>query len=275
MPVSPTDISLTFSGGGTNIYPDLSLGGEPSVQPILGNRLFDDIAETETLDGMIDYRCFYLNNDSSVYTFYDCQLSIFYTSAGEVTVELGFDFTNERQNITIINGSSVTGGSFTIQYTDYDGVHELVISHDSSLAVWSNNLQTALRTIINLDEVVVSASASGSDFIFEIDFLGKAGNRFHETIALKSGGNNLISSLSTSIAIVKTVNGGPINRIADEIDADTTIPHDIVFSSSEVSLGDLRPLDSVPIWLKRTVPANAQAVENDGFTFKLKGSAVQ
>lgn len=275
MTVSATDISLTFSGGGTNIYPDLSLGGEPSVQPILGNRLFDDVAESETQNGMIDYRCFYLNNESPVYTFYDCLLSIYYTLAGEVTVELGFDFTNERQNITISNGTAVTGGSFTIQYTDYDGVHELAIAHDNSLAVWSGNLQTALRTIINLDDVVVSASTSGSDCIFEIDFLGKAGNRFHETIALKSGGNNLTSPVATSIAIVKTVNGGPINRIADEIDADTTIPHDIIFSSTEISLGDLRPLDSVPIWLKRVVPANAQAVENDGFTFKLKGSAVQ
>jgi hypothetical protein len=92
-------------------------------------------------------------------------------------------------------------------------------------------------------------------------------------MVLKTGGNNLVASQTTTISVVKSVSGGPINRIADVIDVDTTTPNNIVFNTT-ASVGDIRPLDSIPIWIKRTVPANTPAVENDGFVLRIKGDGI-
>ncbi len=274
MAVTDTDISLTYSGGGTNTDPDASLGGDPSVQPIFAKRLFDDVSEEETTNGVIDYRCFYLHNENAVDTLFDAEVSVLYTQAGNVTVQLGFDFTNERQVITITNATSITSGSFDLEYEDLYAVNTITVNWNLSLSTWATNLETELRTITNLETVTVSGSYSDTSVVFEIDFVGVAAGRFHETLRLASGGNNLVATEVVSVGIVKTVEGGPINKIADEIDVETTAPNDVVFSENTTVIGDLRPLDSVPIWVKRIVPANTPPLENDGFTFKIKGSAV-
>jgi hypothetical protein len=274
MPLTDNDIVFTFSGGPTNADPDLSLGGEPSVQPIVSKRLFDDVSEDETQTGVIDYRCFYVNNESAIYSLYDSQIFVSYTTPGDVTVALGFDFANERQNLTVTNAVFVTSGSFTLTYTDSDGNHDIVVAWNADLATWGGNLQTAIRSINNLENVTISGAYSGDNVIFEIDFVGSAANRYHELIVLKSGGNNLVSSQPTTISIVKVVDGGPINRIADVIDVDTTTPNNVAFTSSVATIGDIRPLDSLPIWVRRTVPADTEALENDGFTLRIKGSAI-
>lgn len=274
MTIGNGDITITYSGGGTNNDPDLSLGGEPSVHTIFSKRLFDDISEEETIAGMIDYRCFYLNNENAVDTLYLPELSVLYSTPGSVTVQLGFNFVNERQVLTVTNSNTITGGFVILEYEDLYGTHVVSFNWHASLEVWANNLQTELRTITNLDEVTVIAYPSGTSSVFEIDFVGSAANRYHETILLATGGNNLTSSGSTSVSITKTVSGGPINSIADEIDIETTEPNNIVFTSDVVNLDDLRPLDSIPVWVKRIVPASTAALETDGFTFKVKGSAI-
>lgn len=272
MTLSTSDISFTFSGGSANSDPDKSLGGDPSVHPILNKRLFDDVKNEESEAGMIDYRCLYINNESNVDYLYDAVIYVAYTVPGDVTVQLGFDFSNERQNLTVTNSDSITGGSFTLVYSDTSN-NDVIVNWNSDLSIWAGNLQTALRNISNLADLTVSGFLSGSSVVFEIDFIGKAQKRYHEPLALKSGGNNLISSQTTTISVLKSVDGSPINRIADVIDVDTTTPNGIVFASS-VSLGDIRPLDSIPVWIKRTVPVNSSAVENDGFILRIKGDGV-
>lgn len=272
MPLINSDITFTFSGGSSNFNPDLSLGGEPSVQPIIGKRLFDDISDSETLSGVIDYRCIYINNENAVSSLYEASVFPVYTIESEVVVQLGFSFANERQNLTITNVSSITGGSVTLTYSDVNN-HDATFNWDADLSTWSINLQTSLREISNLEDIVVSSSLSGNDVVFEIDFLGVASNRYHEILALKSGGNNLVSSGTNTIGVVKTVDGGPINRVADVIDFETTTPNNVVFATTS-AIGTIRPLDSVPIWIKRIVPANITAVENDGFTLRIKGNGV-
>lgn len=274
MTIGNGDITITYSGGGTNNNPDLSLGGDPSVYPIFSKRLFDDISEQETLLGIVDYRCFYLHNENGVDTLFNPELSVLYTAPGSVTVQLGFNFVNERQVVTITNYSSITGGYVMLEYEDLYTVSTISFNWHASLEVWATNLQTELRTITNLEDITVMAYPSGTSIIFEIEFIGSAQHRYHETIILATGGNNLVSSIPTSVSITKTVSGGPINSIADEIDVETTTPTNIVFSSDLINLNDIRPLDSVPIWIKRTVPSSTVALETDGFTFKIKGSAV-
>jgi hypothetical protein len=272
MSLSSSDITFTFSGGSTNSNPNESLGGDPSVQPILNKRLFDDVIDAETKSGMIDYRCLYVNNESAVNTLYNATIYIAYTVPGDTTVQLGFSFENERQNLTITNATSITSGSFTLVYTDNNN-HDVLVNWNSNLSVWSGNLQTALRAITNLEDIIVSGSLAGSNVVFEIDFVEAASKRYHEVLALKTGGNNLVSSQATTISVVKSVNGGPINRIADVIDVDTTTPNNIVFNTTAL-VGDIRPLDSIPIWIKRIVPANTSAIENDGFVLRIKGDGV-
>ena len=274
MAFSSGDMSFTFSGGTTNSDPDKSLGGDPSVQPIVGKRLFDDVQEAETQSGVTDYRCLYVHNDNNTDTLYNAQILVAYTVPGAVSVELGFDFENERQNITVTNATLLTGGSMTLTYSDVSNQYDAVIAFDASLSTWAANIQAALQAIPHLTDVTISASYGGSDAIFEVDFVGSAANRYHEVIVLKIGGNNLLPVSTANISIVKSVNGGPINRVADEIDVETTTPTNIVFTSLPTIVGDIRPLDSVPVWVKRLVPPNTPAIENDGFTLRLKGSGI-
>jgi hypothetical protein len=274
MALSTTDITFTFSGGSTNTNPDLSLGGDPSVQPIVGKRLFDDVEESETKAGLVDYRCIYLHNESFTDTLYTSQILVAYTVPGEVTVQLGFDLENERQNLTVTNATLLTGGSMTLTYSDVSNQYDIIVQFNASLSVWATNLQTQLRTIPHLQDVEVSGSLSGSSAVFEIDFVGAAASRYHEAIVLKTGGNNLLPGATATISVVKSVNGSPINRVADEIDVDTTTPNNIAFTSLSSLIGDIRPLDAIPIWMKRIVPANTAAITNDGFTLRIAGSAI-
>lgn len=272
MALSNTDITFTFSGGSANSNPDQSLGGEPSLQPIVHKRLFDDVSNEESKLGSVDYRCLYVNNESNTDHLYDAEVFVVYTVAGEINVQLGFNFENERQNLTVSNVEHITSGSFTLVYTDSDN-HDIIVNWNSNLSVWSNNFQTAIRLIPNLEDVTVSVFPSGSSVVFEIDFVGSASNRYHESLNLKTEGNNLVSSQTTNVSIVKSVNGGPINRIADVIDVDTTNPNNLVFNST-ASLGDIRPLDSFPVWIKRIVPESTVPLENDGFVLRIKGEGI-
>lgn len=267
MTISSNDVTFTFSGGGSNSNPDLSLGGIPSVNPIINSRLFDDVSESERASGITDYRCIYFNNDSNTDIMYLTEISLSNLS-DTTTIELGFDFKNERQVITISNGLNVTGGSFVLTYIDLNDNYNVTVNYNSSLSTWGSNLQTALRTVPYLDNVLVSSSSSGNNVIFEIDYAGKASNRYHEILLLDT---NSLTGASTTIAITKSISGSPINQIVDEIDLETTPINRFDFSEDTVLIGDLRPLDSVPIWIKRTVPAGTEIVENDGFTLRVRG----
>jgi hypothetical protein len=275
MTLQLTDIAFTLSGGTTNTNPDASLGGDPSVQHILNNKLFADVTPQQAASGLIDYRCFYVTNESAADTLYSAQLFFQNIVPGAVTVAMGFNFQNERQVVNIANADQITDGSFTLAYIDVSNQYNFTVPYNSNYAQWAANFQAALNAIPNLGDVQVLVSQTTNSVSFEIDFLGSAGNRFHDQIVLIS--NSLNPAGATGIAIVKTVNGGPINSVADLIDVATTTPNGIVFvpgNASPVLIGDLRPLDTVPVWIKRVVPANTEAIENDGFTFRVIGSSI-
>ena len=273
MSLSTSDFAFVYSGGISNANPDLSLGGTMSVQPILGVRLFTDVTTSQAVSGLVDYRCVYINNTNNLYTLYDANILVSYTVPGDVTVQLGFKFINERQDITVTNATDITGGDFVIVYTDVQGNnYTLSIPWSNNLSTWANNLQTAIRTVPNLTGVVVSGITSGSNVIFEIDFYGDAAYRCHNLMLLQS--NSLTSSgPAIMVNIVKVINGSPINSIADQIDVSTTAPTNIVFSDFAVP-GNMRPQDFVPVWIQRTVPINSTAIENDGFTLSVIGNAI-
>jgi hypothetical protein len=274
MTVLVTDLVYTFSGGSSNSNPDESLGGDPSIQPILSQRLFSDVSTSQAADGIIDYRCIYLHNANSFDTLFNTQLFVVYTVPGEVTVDLGFYIANERQVMSVLNYVSITSGSFVVTYTDTSGGHDLTVNWDSNPGNWASNFQTALRTVSNLENVTVNANVSLENLTFEIDFVGAAANRAHDLIVLKT--NSL--SPTTTVGITRSVGGGPTNSIADEIDFATTTPNSPIFTGTSIEapvvIGDFRPLDAVPIWIRRTVPAGTAPIPNDGFTIRVAGNPV-
>lgn len=278
MSISTNDITFTFSGGSFNNDPEQSLGGEPSVQPILDKRLFSNISQEQSASGFMDYRCFYLNNDNISDAIFNAKLYVSYIVPGDVTVKLGFISNNERQTFTILDATAVTGGSVDLTYIDADSEYDVAVAWNADFAVWTNNLQTALQSIPNLEDVVVNAiqsdGFSGSNLIFEINFLGSSSMRFHDLIVVKT--NSL--SPATTIGVTRTISGGPINSAAGEIDVSTTIPYSVNFIETSYAepflIGDLRPLDSIPVWVRRTVPIGSVAIENDSFTFRLSGNPI-
>ncbi len=60
-------VKLYLSGGVANKFPVTSLGGVRSTTEIVAatlNNLFDDTTRVEIINGRIEYRCFYIKNES-------------------------------------------------------------------------------------------------------------------------------------------------------------------------------------------------------------------
>ena len=60
-------VKLYLSGGTANKFPVTSLGGVRSLTEIVAatlNNLFDDTTRVEIINGRIEYRCFYIKNES-------------------------------------------------------------------------------------------------------------------------------------------------------------------------------------------------------------------
>jgi hypothetical protein len=267
MAISSADISFVLSGGSENSDPLLSLGGDPSGTRVTGS-LFDDITDARAEDGYIDYRCVYITNDSDSDTLYEAAVYIDEETAGGLDVELGFLFQDDTQTLSIVSGTSVTSGSFTLGYDE----DEFVVNHNSTVSTWASNFQTAIRAITGLEDVEVTGDTSGSTVIFTIGFTDTAGGRYHPLLEMIT--NSLVGGGSVTIA--KTIEGSPINSVAPETDRVTTAPTDIEFSaytsSAKASLGELRAADVVPVWIRRTCEAGQVVVENDGFSLKMSGS---
>lgn len=279
MGLTASDIRFFFSGGLTNNSAENSLGGEISAFWITNNRLFSDVSPEEAEDGKIDYRCIYLNNLSENDTLFDAAIFLENEVEGGAVVTIGTIVENARQDVVITNGTLVTGGSFVLSYydplsEDLDNLFEVVWQPD--LNDWVANFELAIRAIPALEEVVVTASSSGTTVTFRIDFEGTAGNRFHSLLGVV--GLGLISDSSYAITPTQITSGGPIMLTADEISSEVVPPNGIIFSSPTISnpieISDLNPGEYLPIWLKRVVNSSTTAIEDDGFRLRLRGEVV-
>lgn len=91
MTIGSNDISFFLSGGTSNSNPNLSLGGSASNTPVLGtvNSLFADLSSEEAANGKVDYRCFYVYNESSTEYLYNATAHIETQTSGGSTVKIG------------------------------------------------------------------------------------------------------------------------------------------------------------------------------------------
>ncbi len=259
--IQSTDFVYVLSGGSNNTVPTLSLGGDPSSTPVPNglNNLFNNVSATQSAAGRIDYSCFYIFNDNLTDALYNCTIYSVDTPGGSTT-ELGFVFSNEIQNVTVVG--NVTGGSLTLSYDS----HNFTFAYNSSLAVWAANFQTALQGIIGAGNATVTARTAVSSIpttIFTVNFVGSQSNRFQSVLTVQT--NALTPTPVVSTARINS--GSPINSIATLINVTTTPPTGVSFytsnSSEPILIGVVQPTDGFPVWIKRNTPAGAQPVASD------------
>jgi hypothetical protein len=267
--VTSDDILFLLSGGASNNNPNLSLGGDPSSIVIQSNRLFSNLSEQEIIDAQVDYRCLYVTNNNGSDSLYDADFYIDEVPDG-ASAKIGFLIQDERQLVTI--SGVYSGGDFTLSYDS----ENFTVAYNSNTTTWASAFQTAIRAIENLDDVTVTGQKIGTTTIFTIDFVNGAGKRWHPALVVED--NSLTTYGESTITVSKSLSGSPINSISEEIVNSTTKPNNITFyttsENAPVSIGTIRPLDVIPIWIQRTAIPETAAVENDGLTIKIKGRPI-
>lgn len=276
--ITGADIKYVYSGGATNQDPSLCLGDEASSFEFNGTTLFNASTAAETTDGSVCYRCIYIVNDSADSSLYNSEVYIASQVEGGSSVELGYNLVDDRQTVSFNSFGSFAGGeSVDMEYEGFDLVaYPFSFDYDSDVTVMASNMETALRNDVPgmydpvLGGVTVTGTLTGGTASFEVNFVGSAGNRFHKLMSVTS----VSPPYSGTAAVVHSVEGGPINSVADSIDVETTPPTDVVFSVDSFSVGTFRNSDQLPVWVKRTVPAGSSALENDGFVARIRGTVL-
>lgn len=288
MTISSEDISVVLSGGETNTNPNNALGGVSSSTPIIDgslNNLFNDISPEQSESGYEDYRCIYFCNDGED-SIYEINVWIDEDYPGGAVMEIGTEQQNETQRVTLTNGP-IIGGSMLLsfQLTEQDTV-SFTSTYHSDLNIWSANLQSSLRGLNHpttgeslFTDVEVSAQYSGSGssaIIFDILFIGQDGYTDHPNISVSS---ESFSPSQVEVATSVPFEGSPINKLAAEIDVETTPPGNVGFfaasEASPISLPVLKPLDEFSLWIKRTITADSTPQQNDGFKLRLSAQTLE
>lgn len=259
---------LYYSGGNSNNDAAKSLGGNISNFIILPskNNIFNNVSGDIYEEGLTDYRCVYLKNNSEnrvLYLYF--ALDDFFLGSIQ---NLGFNFTNEVQTITVLNGPFTNGQNIVFSYNE----NNFIVEYDTNFNQWLINFNASIKQVFGLEDVIVTGDSNGSNSIFQVSFQGTAGYKNHSLITLV--GYDL--SPTPSISIVKSITGSPINLIAEKIITSTNEPNNITFYdatiNSPVYLPILNPGDFLPIWLRRTIYPNTIAIENDGGNLIITGN---
>ena len=182
--IQPTDIVFTFSNGSNgpnNSNPNLSLGSTPSAVNVGVSieNLFESLSTEDAQNGRIDYRCFYVFNDSasenlpSTAVYFDSQLN----STAQLNV--GVSVANEQQKLTVSGVPS--GGSIKLTY---DGDETSAINYGGSPAQFATNIATQLNALAALSGITCVSTDFGSYSVYEINFTGDSGNRYHPILSI-------------------------------------------------------------------------------------------
>lgn len=269
MTLTSNDITFVYSGGSNNLDPSKSIGGSPSINAINGtlNNLFSNINREDSEEGVTDYRCFYIFNNSendalfNVSVFFDSQLE------GVSVCELGI---SKSTDIQILSLSSVpSSGSFTLRYENYITGN---INWNNDSSIFARNIQDALNDLDVLSGIVVQSLSSIN---YSISFLGESNNRNQDLLLT----NSVNLSPSTNISFAKNLEGQPLNSNAPLLPTSKTPPFSVIFyftnENNRILIGDLLPGDGFPVWIKRTTFGSISNDQANGFTFRLNGNLVK
>jgi hypothetical protein len=259
-------INLVYSGGLNNSAPSDSIGGPPSSNFIIGsaNNLFSDVSREDSGSGVIDYRCFYITNDSqngeSLY-----QTSIYVQSEynSQSSVQIGISRRSEVQVLSLL--STPTSGSFKL---NINGLITSPILWSSDSNIFQNNIKSAINDLNGI-EVLVQRTFLNN---YEISFIGESNNRNYELI---TASENTLFPL-TLIQLEKTTEGQPVNSIAPRIFNSKSPPFNVIFLqtnfNNRIFIGDMNPGDIVPIWIRRYTYAEVSADQLNGFNLRITGN---
>jgi hypothetical protein len=283
MTTSANDIFVSLSGGTSNINPNLSLGGEPSIFPILRsslNNLFDDVKSDVSQEGIEDYRCIYIFNDGDT-TIWNVKLFISFENTNGAIVQIGIYELNEYQRLIITGASPSTTGKIVLSFSGQ--TFDLV--YNPNIPNMAVDLENSLNNLIKdvstgekfFKDVFVTAQGTTETNVFDIRWRGKDSKRSFDRINLANNGNQLDPTANVSLSVIQS--GSPINTIAGEINNKTTPPSGVLFSNSTfenpILIPFLDPNDGLPLWVKRTVVAGTTATENDGFNLRIEAESLE
>jgi hypothetical protein len=278
-PASCGCIAFKHSAGPSNCDPCNDLGGVISSCDITCDELdnlFHSIGPKLSRKGHEDYRCFYIKNISDTYTLRNAIIYLSGTGSGVpghlggTYVAIGVLLKNEIQQV-VVNGLSppFEGEYFELQVPGYPSTFKVFYS--PNITEWVGNFQTAIRAVEGMPEVVVKAVGIVPNVTFTIDYGGhettnagehgtqdhfrwtQASHRLIDLITVVS--NNLQGCTVTPFPVQ---DGSPVNTVAttipDEITPPDGIPFNYYLRGNPVRVGDLRPGDFVPLWIRRTLP---------------------
>lgn len=267
MTITSNDISFVYSGGQNNIDPSKSIGGIPSNNIIEGelNNLFSNLRKEESEAGLVDYRCFYMFNNSSTDALYNASVCMQNQISGVGDCQIGINKSTHKQVLSLNIGA--ISGSFSLKY---ENAYETIpIAWNDNYLVFQQNIQDALNNLDPLSGVFVQKT---SENVFIISFLEKDNDRNHEKLVVIN--NNLVPSITISVETM--AEGQPINSIASLLPTRFTTPYGTTFyntnSSSKIILGNLYPGDGVPIWIKRSSLGTVSNDQLNGFSLRLSGN---
>lgn len=272
--ITPSDIIFVLSNGSfppANSDPNQSLGSTPSNVAVGRSieNLFQSISNEEASVGKIDYRCFYVFNDSATDDLPATNIYLDQQFDSPTQLTMGINTVNDVQTLTI-NGT-VSGGYITLNYDGTDTA-QITYSVPAGVAGFATAIASALNALPELSGVTCTGVDFGAYEQYSITFAGDDGNRFQPLLLLSS---NLTGS-GVSAIIAKAVDGSPINSIAPLITTPLAAPAGINFVQTSISnkklIGLLRATEGFPVWIRRVVPAGTNASNQSGAVFKLSGT---
>lgn len=279
-------VAFKHSMGPSNCDPCADLGGLISSCDISTglDNLFHSIGPKLSRRGHEDYRCFYIQNIHDTATLRN--VVIFLDGTGRQApgkrsgtyVAIGVKLQDEVQQVVVSGPAPPNQGEyFELEVPGYSPTFK--VFYDPNITKWIGNFQTAIRAVEGMPEVVVTgqgkigttAADPAVNVTFTINYGGHdSRNEGHKgmneharwmqaarhQIDLVSVVDNTL--LNNTVAPVPIKDGSPVNTIAEVIPDEITSPSGIVFDyyfrGNPIRIGNLKPKEYLPIWIKRTLP---------------------
>lgn len=268
--MNQSDIKFYYSGSGTSLNPELSLGGARSSQEVV--ELFDDLTGKESRAGLIDYRCFYIKNTHVSDTLRNAKFYVDWERKSGSFIDVGIKHKNEKQVVGINGTQPPNENDFMILNLATYG--DFTVPYHVNITEWQGRFLTAIRGIDGLQDVQVDVAGTigfPTNVAFTISFTGHAESRKLENMTVIQNDLDL-----QSISVVQIQDGSPISVVACTVSTTIVTPACVDFEyplrGSPIELGDLRPNDEFPVWLRRTTPANTRIYILDKIRLNVEGT---
>ena len=280
-----SDIKFYHSGGSSNFDPLLDLGGGISNFELSGglDTLFNSLSPMQSVAGRIDvidhwydeeqpdYRCFYIKNTHGSETLRNAKFYIDWEKKSGSFIDVGVKLVNEVQLINISGTTPPNENDFATFYLST--YSNFTVDYHVNITEWQGRFQTAIRSVDTFQDVIVNASGYPSNVTFTVYILGQAQSRKFDLISVVTD-----HMTNQTFSISELTEGSPVNTIACTIPNIVTAPACVDFDNyplrgNPIELGDLRPGDIVPIWVRRTTPKNTRIHLIDGVRFNVDGTA--